>query len=532
MSAKVMSERPATGERVFDDIVAAIGLTPVVRLNRLGRDTGATLYAKLEYMNPGASIKDRIAVQMIADAEQAGQLNQGGTIIECTSGNTGMGLAMAGTVRGYRTILVMPDKVSDEKIKALRAFGARVITTPTAVAPDDPRSYYSVAQRLNREIPNSFLANQYHNPSNPEAHYRTTGPEVWDAFGDRLDAVVIATGTGGTITGIGRYLKERKPSIRMVLIDPVGSILYDYFKTREVMKSFKTYKVEGFGEDFIPSSLDIDIVDDCYQVTDKECFLTARELTRKEGLFTGGSGGGAVCGAIKFAREHPECKTILVILPDSGSRYLSKVYDDDWLRENSFLDDEETFGRLSDLMERQEQTLITARHPPHEAARHLAAAGARGGPPRRHHLRGGPGAGAPARPGDHQPADRRAGRSVVRGRPPGHAADPPRRHLRRGEGGARGRGGEGVRAGDQDRSHRPHGGPAALGPVFFSDAGPGASASARRDRPARLAGRAAAVRRARRPARRAGSRSPALPVCRCRWTRPPPEPCRRCGGGW
>ena len=352
---------PRMSERVYDDIVAAIGHTPIVRLNKLGRDTGATLYAKLEYMNPGASIKDRIAVQMIHDAEKQGKLKPGGTIIECTSGNTGMGLAMAGTVRGYRTILVMPDKVSEEKIKALRAFGARVITTPTAVAPDDPRSYYSVAQRLNREIPNSFLANQYHNPSNPAAHYATTGPELWEAFGDKLDAVVIATGTGGTISGIGKYLKERKPSIRMVLIDPVGSILYDYFKTREVMKSFKTYKVEGFGEDFIPGSLNIDLVDDCYQVTDKECFLTARELTRKEGLFTGGSGGGAVCGAIKFAKEHPECKTILVILPDSGSRYLSKVYDDDWLRENSFLDDEETFGRLSDLMERQEQTLITAR---------------------------------------------------------------------------------------------------------------------------------------------------------------------------
>src|SRR5262245_26095636 len=352
---------PRMSERVYDAIVAAIGHTPIVRLNKLGRDTGATLYAKLEYMNPGASIKDRIAVQMILDAEKQGRLRPGGTIIECTSGNTGMGLAMAGTVRGYRTILVMPDKVSFEKIKALRAFGARVITTPTAVAPDDPRSYYSVAQRLNREIPNSFLANQYHNPSNPASHYRTTGPEVWNAFGDRLDAVVIATGTGGTISGIGRYLKERKPSIRMVLIDPVGSILYDYFKTREVMKSFKTYKVEGFGEDFIPTSLNIDLVDDCYQVTDKECFLTARELTRKEGLFTGGSGGGAVCGAIKFAKEHPECRNILVILPDSGSRYLSKVYDDDWLRENSFLDDEETFGRLSDLMERQDQHLITAR---------------------------------------------------------------------------------------------------------------------------------------------------------------------------
>jgi cystathionine beta-synthase len=345
---------------VFDDIIAAIGRTPFVRLNRLGRDTGTTFYAKLEYLNPGASIKDRIAVQMIRDAEKDGRLKPGGTIIECTSGNTGMGLAMVGAVHGYRTILVMPDKVSTEKIKALRAFGARVITTPTAVSPDDPRSYYSVAQRLNREIPNSFLTNQYDNPSNPESHYRTTGPEIWQAFGERLDAVIVATGTGGTISGLGRYLKERKPAIRMVLIDPVGSILYEYFKTRQVAKSFKTYKVEGFGEDFIPGSLNIEMVDDCYQVTDKECFLTARELTRKEGLFTGGSGGGAVCGAIKFAKEHPECRTAVIILPDSGSRYLSKVYDDDWLRENSFLDDEESYGRLSDLMERQQQTLITA----------------------------------------------------------------------------------------------------------------------------------------------------------------------------
>ena len=346
---------------VYDDVVGAIGHTPMVRLNRIGRDTGATLYAKLEFLNPGNSIKDRIAIQMVLDAEADGRLKPGGTIIECTSGNTGMGLAMVAAVRGYRAIFVMPDKVSSEKIKALRAFGARVITTPTAVAPDDPRSYYAVAQRLNDEIPNSFFANQYHNPSNLEAHFRTTGPEIWEQIGDRLDAVVVATGTGGTLTGIARYIKPKKPSVRFVLIDPVGSILYDYFKTRQIMKSFKTYKVEGFGEDFIPSSLDISMVSDCYQVTDKECFLTARELTRKEGLFSGGSAGGVVCGALKFSKEHPECKTIVVILPDSGSRYLSKVYDDDWLRENSFLDDEETYGRLRDLVERQQQRLITAR---------------------------------------------------------------------------------------------------------------------------------------------------------------------------
>jgi cystathionine beta-synthase len=347
---------------VYDDVVSAIGHTPLVRLNRVGRETGATIYAKLEYLNPGSSVKDRIAVQMILDAERSGLLKPGGTIIECTSGNTGMGLAMVGTVRGYRTIFVMPDKVSSEKIKALRAFGARVITTPTAVAPEDPRSYYSVAQRLHQEIPNSFFANQYHNQSNPEAHFRTTGPEIWEQLGDRLDAVVVATGTGGTLTGIARYIKPKKPAVRFVLIDPVGSILYEYFKTRNVARSFKTYKVEGFGEDFIPGSLDIGLVDDCYQVTDKECFMGARELTRKEGLFSGGSAGGVLYGALKFAKEHPECRTIVVILPDSGSRYLSKVYDDDWLRENSFLDEEETYGRLRDLVEHQGQTLITA-HP-------------------------------------------------------------------------------------------------------------------------------------------------------------------------
>ncbi len=354
---------------VCDDVVGAIGRTPLVHLNRVGRETGANIYAKLEYLNPGNSVKDRIAVQMIEDAERDGRLKPGGTIIECTSGNTGMGLAMVGAARGYRTILVMPDKVSSEKIKALRAFGAKVITTPTAVAPEDPRSYYSVAKRLNEEIANSFFANQYHNQSNPEAHFRTTGPEIWEQIGDRLDAVVVATGTGGTLTGIARYIKPRKPSVRFVLVDPVGSILYDYFKTRKVISSFKTYKVEGFGEDFVPSSLDINAVDDCYQVTDKECFMTARELTRKEGLFSGGSAGGVVCGAIKFAKEHPECRTIVVILPDSGSRYLSKVYDDDWLRENSFLDDEETYGRIKDLVERQKQPLITAR--PHDGVQQI-----------------------------------------------------------------------------------------------------------------------------------------------------------------
>ena len=348
-------------DNVFDDVIASIGRTPLIRLNHVGKETGATLYAKLEYVNPGNSVKDRIAVQMVADAERNGTLKPGGTIVECTSGNTGMGLALVGAVRGYRTIFVMPDKVSGEKIKALRAFGAKVITTPTAVSPEDPRSYYSVARRISDETPNCFFANQYHNPSNPEAHFRTTGPEIWEQTGGAVDAVVIATGTGGTLSGIARYIKPKKPSLRMVLVDPVGSILYDYFKTKTITSTFKTYKVEGFGEDFLPTTLDFQHVTDCYQVTDKECFLTARELTRKEGLFSGGSAGGAVCGAVKFAKEHPECRTIVVILPDSGSRYLSKVYDDDWLRENSFLDDEAAYGRLNDIVQQQKHPLIAAR---------------------------------------------------------------------------------------------------------------------------------------------------------------------------
>ncbi len=347
--------------QVFDDVTRAIGHTPLVRLNHIGKETGATLYAKLEYVNPGHSVKDRIAVQIVDDAERQGLLKPGGTIIECTSGNTGMGLAMVGAARGYRMIFVMPDKVSGEKIKALRAFGAKVVTTPTAVSPEDPRSYYSVAKRIAQQTPNCFFANQYHNQSNPEAHYRTTGPEIWDQTKGELDAVVVATGTGGTLSGTARYIRERKASVKFVLIDPIGSILYDYFKTRTIKSTFKTYKVEGFGEDFLPTTLDFSFVDECYQVSDKECFLTARELTRKEGLFSGGSAGGAVCGAVKFAKEYPQCRTIVVILPDSGSRYLSKVYDDDWLRENSFLDDEATYGHLKDIVERQRRhPLITA----------------------------------------------------------------------------------------------------------------------------------------------------------------------------
>ena len=346
---------------VYDDVVSLIGRTPIVRLKQMGAETGAEIYAKLEYLNPGASIKDRIAVQMIADAEKAGTLKPGGTIVECTSGNTGMGLALVGASRGYKTVLVMPDKVSREKIMALRAFGARVVTTPTAVSPEDPRSYYSVARRIAEETPNAWLANQYANPSNAVAHEKTTGPEIWDQMGDSLDAVVIASGTGGTITGISRAVRKHKASIKMILVDPIGSIYYDYWRTGKIPSLFKTYKVEGFGEDFMPGAMDFSVVDEVIQVSDKECFMTARELTRTEGLFTGGSGGGAVAGAIKYAKSHPEAKTILTILPDSGSRYLTKLFDDDWMRENSFLDVGPRGGTVADLVAKRRQALVFAK---------------------------------------------------------------------------------------------------------------------------------------------------------------------------
>ena len=348
-------------KNVHDDVVSLIGGTPIVRLNKVGKDTGATLYAKLEYLNPGTSIKDRIAVQMIADAERSGKLKPGGTIVECTSGNTGMGLALVGCIKGYKSVLVMPDKVSNEKIMALRAFGARVVTTPTAVLPEDPRSYYSVARRIADETPGAFFANQYQNMSNPAAHVNTTGPEIWDQMGEEIDAVVIATGTGGTISGVGKVLKSRRPEIKMVAVDPVGSIYYDYWKTGKIPKLVKSYKVEGFGEDHLPGTIDFKMIDEVVQVNDRECFVTARELTRTEGIFTGGSGGGAVCGAIKYARAHPEIKRILILLPDSGSRYLTKVYDDDWMRENSFLDDPTGHGTVANLVAQRRQPLVSAK---------------------------------------------------------------------------------------------------------------------------------------------------------------------------
>jgi cystathionine beta-synthase len=328
-----------TGMAVYPNIVTTIGNTPLVRLNSVGRELPCQLLAKLEFFNPGGSVKDRIGPAIIEQAAQSGALKPGGTIVEATSGNTGVGLALAAAIKGYRCIFVMPDKMSQEKIQLLRAFGARVVVTPTAVEPDDPRSYYKVAERLVEETPNAILADQYQNPVNPQAHYETTGPEIWEQTDGRVTHFVAGMGTGGTISGAGRYLKEKNSAIKVIGVDPVGSILYELHRSGKYTKA-ESYKVEGIGEDFLPGTTDLSVVDEIVQVGDQESFLITRRLVREEGIFCGGSSGTAVWGAIAYAREHrlgPD-DIVVIIIPDSGSRYLSKVFSDDWMRENSFLE--------------------------------------------------------------------------------------------------------------------------------------------------------------------------------------------------
>ncbi len=343
--------------KAANNILELIGNTPLVKSHRLAAHVKANIYYKVEYLNPGSSVKDRPALQIVLDAEESGALQPGGTIVEATSGNTGMGLALAAAIKGYKCIFVMPDKMSAEKIESLRAFGARVVVCPTAVEPDDPRSYYSVAQRLAEETPGGFLANQYNNPSNPKGHYLSTGPEIWEQTNGEVDAVVMGAGTGGTVTGIGRYLKEKNPDIQIVAVDPLGSIYYDYFKTGKITEA-STYLVEGFGEDIIPGTMDFSVVDEVVRVDDRECFLTTRRLVREEGIYTGGSAGGAVAGAIKYAERMDKEMNIVVILPDSASRYLSKIFNDDWMRENGFLQEDWGEDVVADLLATKGQTTV------------------------------------------------------------------------------------------------------------------------------------------------------------------------------
>jgi cystathionine beta-synthase len=345
--------------RARSNILEAIGRTPLVKLQRLAHGVEADVYVKCEYMNPGGSMKDRMTLHLVTQAEARGDLKPGGTIVEATSGNTGAGLAMISAVRGYQCVFVMPDKMSQEKIASLRAWGARVVVCPAAVEPEDPRSYYSVAKRIAAQTPNCFYANQYHNQDNPGGHYRSTGPEIWEDTGGAIDVFVAGMGTGGTMAGVGRYLKERKPDVKLVGVDPVGSLYYDYVKSARLTKPF-TYKVEGIGEDFLPSTFDPKLLDDIVRVDDKECFLTARDLVRLEGLYAGGSSGAAVAGALKYARDHNRHENIVVLLPDGAAKYLSKVFNDEWLRENGFLEGRPGLGVVADLIGRQKRVLITA----------------------------------------------------------------------------------------------------------------------------------------------------------------------------
>ena len=351
------------GLQYHNTILTTIGDTPLVRLNSVTAGSDALVLAKLEFFNPGGSVKDRIGWPIIEDAERDGRLRPGGTIVEATSGNTGVGLAIAAALKGYRCIFVMPDKMSQEKILLLRAFGARVVVTPTAVEPDDPRSYYSVARRLVEETPNAILANQYHNPVNPQAHYDVTGPEIWEQTGGRITHFVAGMGTGGTITGVGRYLKERNPDVQVIGVDPLGSILYELHRSGQYTVA-EGYKVEGIGEDFLPTTTDLSVIDEIVQVNDRESLLMTRRLVREEGIFGGGSCGAAVAGALKYVQQHrlgPEA-VVVIVLPDSGSRYLSKVFDDDWMRENGFLEGVWSDIRAGDIQSRKPSDQVYTAH--------------------------------------------------------------------------------------------------------------------------------------------------------------------------
>ena len=331
-------------ERPYDNVLETIGWTPLIKLNRVTRGVKTPVYAKAEFFNPGGSIKDRIGLPIVERAERDGSLRPGGVIVEATSGNTGIGLALAAALRGYRCIFTMPDKMSQEKVRLLKAFGAEVIVTPTAVPPDHPDNYLMTAKRIAKETPNAIFANQFYNDANPDAHYATTGPEIWDQTEGRITHFVYAAGTGGTITGVGRFLKEKNPAIRVIAGDPVGSILAEMWRTKgNANVEGVPYKVEGIGQDKIPGTLDMTVVDDFVTVTDKESFAMARRLTREEGLFVGGSSGLIVHVAMELARRVNDPRALIVaVLPDTGERYLSKLYNDEWMRENQLLDADRT----------------------------------------------------------------------------------------------------------------------------------------------------------------------------------------------
>jgi cystathionine beta-synthase/cysteine synthase A len=316
---------------IYDNILQVVGKTPVVKFNSIGADLPVELYGKCEFLNPGGSVKDRIAVRMVEGLEKAQRVGPDTTLIEPTSGNTGAGLAMTAAVKGYPLIITMPEKMSQEKQVVMESLGAKIIRTPTEAAHDDPESLLGVAKRLNEEIEDSVIPDQYQNPDNPDAHYHGTAAEIWEDFGESLDMVVIGAGTGGTITGVARYLKEKNPDILVIGVDPEGSILGGRTEVA-------TYQVEGIGYDFIPEVLDLDLVDDWVYVNDRDSFSMARRLIREEGLLVGGSSGTAVWALLEVLQRYPKVEKALVILPDSIRNYLTKFVSDDWMRENGFLD--------------------------------------------------------------------------------------------------------------------------------------------------------------------------------------------------
>jgi cystathionine beta-synthase len=336
---------------IYNNIVETIGHTPMIRLNRIFKGLPGTYLAKVEYFNPGNSTKDRMALRMIEDAEKSGLLKPGGTIIEGTSGNTGMGLALTAIAKGYRCIFTMADKQSQEKINILKAVGAEVIVCPTNVEPDDPRSYYSVARKLNKEIPNSIYPNQYDNPSNAAAHYAATGPEIWDQTEGKITHYVATVGTGGSMCGTSRFLKEQNHNLVSVGIDTYGSVFKKYKETGIFDKNeIYPYLTEGFGEDILPKNVDFDTIDLFIKVTDKDGAIMARRLSKEEGLFVGWSSGSAIHGALEYAREHMTEKDVMVILlPDHGTRYLNKVYNDQWMKDHGFLE-ERNFATARDII--------------------------------------------------------------------------------------------------------------------------------------------------------------------------------------
>lgn len=324
----------------YKNILETIGNTPMVQLNHITKDIPATVLAKIETTNPGNSIKDRMALKMIEDAEKSGKLKPGATIIEGTSGNTGMGLAIAAVVKGYKCIFTTTDKQSKEKVDALRAFGAEVIVCPTAVDPEDPRSYYSVSSRLEREVPNAWKPNQYDNLSNSQAHYEQTGPEIWEQTEGKITHLVVGVGTGGTISGTGKYLKEKNPNIKVWGIDTYGSVFKKYKETGEFDKNeIYPYVTEGIGEDFLPANVDFSVIDHFEKVTDKDAALMTREIARQEGIFAGNSAGSAIAGLLQLKDQLTKDDLVVVIFHDHGTRYMGKMYNDDWLREMGYLKD-------------------------------------------------------------------------------------------------------------------------------------------------------------------------------------------------